>query len=336
MYTACMFCHHALGANESIEHFPVGRRLAFDAAKGRLWVVCRRCERWNLTPLEARWEAVEECDRNFRATRLRVSTDNIGFARLSEGLDLVRIGAPQRPEMAAWRYGDQFGRRRNRAFLIGGGVVMASGALLAGAAAAGMAVGSTLGFWGNIPNLVNALKVVRLKTDNGRIFNIRGRALAEVQLVVRPHGLLELTVKSWGARQVFQGDEALRHARRLLPAINSSGGSRRAVQDAVGLLAEGDRSRELVATLVRSAQFGRYGKTKPVAKMSGTTRLALEMALHEETERQAIEGELETLEAAWREAEEIASIADNMFMPDGIERKLREMKAREKQDVEGN
>jgi hypothetical protein len=41
-------------------------------------------------------------------------------------------------------------------------------------------------------------------------------------------------------------------------------------------------------------------------------RLALEMALHEEQERRAMEGELRTLEAAWREAEEIAAIADGL------------------------
>src|SRR5688572_13229580 len=114
MYTACMFCSKQLGANEVIESFPVGRRLAFDAAMGRLWVVCRGCQRWNLTPLETRWEAVDECERRFRSTRMRVSTDNIGLARLPDegGLDLIRIGKPQRPEFAAWRYGDQFGKRR--------------------------------------------------------------------------------------------------------------------------------------------------------------------------------------------------------------------------------
>jgi hypothetical protein len=114
MYSTWLFCHAPLGTNESIEHFPVGRRLAFDGAKGRLWVMCGVCERWNLTPLDERWEAIEECERSFRASRLRVSTDNVGMARLREGTTLVRIGEPQRPELAAWRYGDQFGRRRRR------------------------------------------------------------------------------------------------------------------------------------------------------------------------------------------------------------------------------
>ena len=38
--------------------------------------------------------------------------------------------------------------------------------------------------------------------------------------------------------------------------------------------------------------------------------IALEMALHEERERRALEGELATLEDEWREAEMLAGIAD--------------------------
>lgn len=101
MYSVCMFCNRTLGQNEVIETFPIGRRLAFDPDKGRLWVVCRKCERWNLTPMEERWEAIEDCERLFRDTRVRSSTDNVGLCRLTEGLELVRIGRPMRPEFAA-------------------------------------------------------------------------------------------------------------------------------------------------------------------------------------------------------------------------------------------
>ena len=133
MFANCIFCNADLGKNEAIEHFPVGRRLAFDGAKGRLWVVCRACERWNLTPLEERWEAIEECERFFRDTRLRVSTDNIGLARIREGTELVRVGEPQRPEMAAWRYGDQFGRRRKKYMaMTAAGVAAVGGYVIAG------------------------------------------------------------------------------------------------------------------------------------------------------------------------------------------------------------
>jgi len=115
VYRTCLFCKKPLGSNEVIESFPVGRRLAFDSAKGRLWVVCTKCNRWNLTPLEERWEAVEACERMFRETPMRASTENVGIARHREGLDLVRIGEPERGEFAAWRYGDQFRGRYRKA-----------------------------------------------------------------------------------------------------------------------------------------------------------------------------------------------------------------------------
>jgi len=110
MYSTCLFCRAPLGANERIEHFPVGRRLAFDSAKGRLWVVCPSCSRWNLTPLEARWEAIEECERLLRTTPARLTTDRVGLAVLGP-FSLVRVGAPARRELAWWRYGRRLRRR---------------------------------------------------------------------------------------------------------------------------------------------------------------------------------------------------------------------------------
>lgn len=40
------------------------------------------------------------------------------------------------------------------------------------------------------------------------------------------------------------------------------------------------------------------------------------MALHEEQERRALDGELKWLEPAWRSAEEVAAIADDLLLPD--------------------
>ena len=111
MYSTCLHCHRALGRNDALEEFPVGRRFAFDSAKGRLWAICGSCARWNLTPIEERWEAVESCERLFRGRRLRAQTENIGLVRLREGTELIRIGSPLRPEFAAWRYGSVFRRR---------------------------------------------------------------------------------------------------------------------------------------------------------------------------------------------------------------------------------
>lgn len=141
MYATCLFCNASLGANEAIERFPVGRRLAFDAAKGRLWVVCRQCQRWNLSPLAERWEAIDEAERAYRHTKKRVATDNVGLARLRDGTDLIRIGVPLRPEFAAWRYGDSFGRRRRRHLFVAASAVIAGGGMVAGAAAGVVAIG---------------------------------------------------------------------------------------------------------------------------------------------------------------------------------------------------
>src|SRR3984957_16985049 len=138
MYSTCLFCHADLGSNEVIESFPVGKRLAFDAEKGRLWAVCPRCGRWNLTPLEERWEAVEACERRFRGTVLRTSTDNIGLTRLREGLELVRVGKPLRPELAAWRYSTTFQRRWRRHALLTAGVVGVAVAVPVGLTAIGL------------------------------------------------------------------------------------------------------------------------------------------------------------------------------------------------------
>jgi hypothetical protein len=46
------------------------------------------------------------------------------------------------------------------------------------------------------------------------------------------------------------------------------------------------------------------------------------MALHEEQERRALQGELKALELAWQEAEEIAAIADDLLLPDSVRARL--------------
>ena len=89
MYSTCLSCHASLGANEMLEHFPIGRKVAFDPKRGRLWAVCPVCRQWNLAALDERWEALDEAERFFRAARLRTSTDHIGLARLADGSELV-------------------------------------------------------------------------------------------------------------------------------------------------------------------------------------------------------------------------------------------------------
>jgi hypothetical protein len=201
MYSICLFCHAPLGTNESIEHFPVGRRLAFDGAKGRLWVICGVCERWNLMPLDERWQAIEECERSFRASRLRVSTDNVGMARLREGTTLVRIGEPQRPELAAWRYGDQFGRRRRRHIVTTTAVVAAVAGIVVAAVAGIVVAGPVTGLVsGGAVNLINAgnlvwrFRSVARITVGGDTYNLSRQALLYVELKPNEDSGYELEV----------------------------------------------------------------------------------------------------------------------------------------------
>jgi len=333
VYSTCLYCKRPLGSNEVIESFPVGRRLAFDPAKGRLWVVCRRCERWNLSPLEERWEAFEECERLFRATRLRASTDNVGLAKLKEGLELVRIGAPMRPEFAAWRYGDQFGRRRRRAVLWTSAGIVVVGAITIGGVAAGVGAG----FAPQLPNIILNLPIrARVRTPDGRVLKFRLPDVQKTRLLMESesdHWIL--SVKHRKGQETFEGEAARRIAGQLLPTINRMSGSRQSVSDAVDKLEQAGGPDRYLERILReftpSAPLG-YGqplfKGKPgvVRKLPVSARLALEMALHEEQEMRALMGELVELELAWQEAEEIASIADTMFVPPSVQTSLERMR----------
>jgi hypothetical protein len=351
MYSTCLFCKAGLGANEAVEHFPVGRRLAFDAAKGRLWVVCRKCERWNLTPIEERWEAIEECERYYRGTKLRVSTDEIGLARLSEGLELVRVGKPLRPEFAAWRYGDQFGRRRRRN--------MVQGAALAVGIVTVPILGPLFGvtFAGAGWNIYQAANftvrmfqerqiVARFPAADGSLLLVRRKQVRETLMLPpkdqEPWGLTiahrrekDPQVPWWhydpqSETSVLRGEDAMRAASQLLPHLNQNGAPARVVGEAVKLATAND---DPIATFNSAARLAAkrgnwndYAEVGKLSKVPAEILLALEMVSHEDSERRALEGELYLLEEAWKEAEEIAGISDDLFLPQEISTKLGELK----------
>lgn len=321
MYSTCLFCNQTLGANIVLEEFPVGRRLAFDGARGRLWVVCRRCERWNLSPIEERWEAIEACERLFRDTRMRVSTENIGMARHPEGLELVRIGAPQRPEFAAWRYGDQFGRRRRRAILYGIGGAVVLGGVAIGGAAAGILSGGLLAQSGNFVNLwVNGRTRLKLPTAEGKVLKLKLPDLQKARLRPAPDDPdgLEVVLGKDARERVFEGDDARRVAGLILPKLNSAGARAPAVQEAVRALEAAGGPDAYLRGIAGAPPVVRRARVHvgegALGKLATPTRLGLEMALHEEQERRALEGELKALELAWKAAEEVAAIADDLLL----------------------
>ena len=342
MYSTCLFCHRALGANDTVEHFPVGRRLAYDMGKGRLWVVCHSCGRWNLTPIEERWEAIEECERIFRGTTIRVSTPNVQLAKLRSGLDLVRIGSPLRPEFAAWRYAGKFGKRR-RTFHIVAGAGVASAAIaglaLGPAVAPTLALGaiSIVAFpglttvMGVIP-MVSALaardylmhdRVIAQFNQGKRLVVVRAKHLGDVKLRVdRDEGKAALEVPHDTGWAFFEGAAAMHAASVLLAGANRFGATSGQVQTAVNQIEQhGDAAGFLEAASTRGVWRARVMSMLNVYRSLGamqlepTERLALEMAMHEEAERRAMAGELRMLEDAWRDAEQIASIADEQLTP---------------------
>ena len=369
MYSTCIHCRNPLGANESLEALPIGRRVAFDAKRGRLWVVCRSCERWNLAPFESRWEAIEQGERAYRDTRVRVSTDNIGLARLRDGTELVRIGEPLRPEFAAWRYGDQFGRRRRKHAAMAVAATAGVGAVIAGAAALGVGLAV-------LAPMIHAVNMATILAANGR----KGRRFAlpdggffvpigMPRLIAAPREAgwgveIGYTVKReagddrptdvyWPTKGIdgqegkselgrvqLYGADSLPLLREYLPKVNRSGAGTAIIRDGVSLIEEAGGPERFAAWAAAKrrewAAKQTQGDTGDFNYMPAAARLAFEMAIFEDAERAAMQGELATLERAWAEAEGVAAIADSLLVPPVVERRFDELRAQSSSEIQGD
>ena len=343
MFTRCIHCCSDLGTNEILEHFPVGHKLAFDSERGRLWVICPHCARWNLTPLEERWETVEDCERLFRNERLRAQTPNIGYALGRDSTGLVRIGRPLRPEFAAWRYGREFSRRHERRITMVAAAGFATAGVLLGSAyvGAGMIVPqlAVIGF--NVARSFFRVPTdVELPRGPGRAWTVSGDG---TMLLPDPATGWYLTVRHHFGHVEYRGADARRMLASLLTRWNRTGGHDALVRAAVAEVQErpGD---DLFRSVAQTSE-GLWSLDEPkqreydnnewmahqprplnragISRLPPVRRLALEMALHEHTEQRALEGELSELESAWREAEEIAGIADNLLVPPHAEEFIR-------------
>lgn len=346
MYGNCIFCSGKLGSNDAIEGFPVGRTVAFDSAKGRLWAVCPKCSRWNLAPIEDRWEAVEEAERIFRDARRRVQRENIGLAKLRDGAHLVRIGDAVGAELPVWRYGRELRRRLLHAGLANGVLPIVS------TAAFFFVSGLALPLWGwydlyrdldryRVPDQV-AYTVAARYSPTGYPIRFRWRDLKLVRIAVDDNGALALHAlqarghrASASAPLVLTGPAAAGLINVALLRINKSGAGRRGVESALlrltaaggagvfirhtagralGLEVPGLETGDMFGSSSRQAIRGaREQALRPVPLWSDSgLALALEIALQEEAERRALEGDLAELQAMWRQAEEIADIADRL------------------------
>jgi hypothetical protein len=365
MFSTCLFCHTDLGANDTVAECPVGQRLAFDPKKGRLWVVCTHCGRWNLTPLEERWEPIERCEQLFRDTWQRYTVENVGLARTKSRLELVRIGEALLPEIASWRYGARL-QRWARASAPTRGVLQRGGRFIARRVASALARGATIaGLSDDAVLRVSTLRrgnaiLAHGVDENERRIVIRYNHLAKAELI-RPE-----RDKPWRVRvthddgqSVLAEQSGLLTAGKLFAVLNFAAASCAEVQWAISKL--GDASdpagfftriaslamrtewglhpdapddgpagaaavtvAERLALRLANRSFWGQGGTgsesaTPLYRLPSVNRLALEMAANEDVERRALSGELDELREAWRDAEEIAAIADDLFADDTLE-----------------
>ncbi len=333
MYSACLYCNGRFASNEMVEQFAIGRRLAFDSARGRLWVVCEKCGRWNLSPLDERWEAIDSCERLFRSTPLRASTDHIGLAKLREGLELVRIGAPTRPEFAAWRYGREFAKRRRRMQIIGASAItMALGHFGAKYFAPGML--SAIPLAGMLPQGIQYYAyyrqwlrpVAKLQLHDGTPYTLRAKDVNDAKVERDPEGgPWRLNLLHGQGRSLLHGTNAEQVLGRIITHLNFGGGKHDAVESAARRLADAGSAS---AFLARQAAGNGEGVVYNLGAQSLDVRLAIEMALHEDTERVALEGDLAALEAAWKDAEQIAAIADRLLLPEWVSDRVQRFRDR--------
>jgi hypothetical protein len=178
--------------------------------------------------------------------------------------------------------------------------------------------------------------VGRVRTARNFVREIRRKHLSRLEIVASPR------TDDWALRVAHErgvedlsGAAAVQTGGTLLARLNRRGASSAEASRAVKLLTDSGgatpfiieaarvrMNRQRTGDVFHDHSFGPLGLT-------GGELLALEMALNEDAERQALEGELALLEQAWRDAEEIAAIADNLLLPRWIAEHIVKLKTRE-------
>jgi len=326
MYRTCAFCNGTLDGDGGPTNLGVGRRLAFDEWKGRLWVICPRCSRWNLAPLDDRLERIEALARAAGDGRVAAATDQVALIRW-RGYDLIRVGKPRRLELATWRYGERLRARRQEQLKF---VVPMTVAAVGLAVAVNVAAGGSVGvFVWNTPRLVKRIyvemvgrrKIVLVEPPIcercGRVMLLRARHLerARVTTTAREGMALLLTCPSCGAEgTMLTGADAQFALRRGLTFLNLARGGWQRAEDAARLVEAAGGPHQLIHDVAR--------RELTLRSLAPDRRLALEMAVDERAE-------VEELERQWKEAEEIAEIADGMLSADPtIDEELRRLRER--------
>jgi len=326
MYRTCAFCNAPLDGDGGPSGLGVGRRLAFDEWRGRLWVVCVRCARWNLTPLDDRLERIEAVARAARDGRMLASTEQVALLRWAR-YDLIRVGKPLRLELAGWRYGERLkARSRERAKV----VVPLTLAAMGLGIAANVAAGGSFGFlaW-NLGRLADGvyLGIVGRRRVNlfdppicehcGTLLPLKAKHVQHARVVPDAHHALGVLVSCPAchrAAALLTGPDADAILRQGLAYLNVRRSSRRKAGDAARVVDAAGGPDRLIRDIAR--------RELTLRSLRPERQLALEMAVEEQAEA-------EELERRWREAEEIAGIADGALSTDAaLEAELQRLKRR--------
>ena len=327
MYTRCLVCATPFKPNDQLEHLPKGRRVAYDPGRGRLWAICSTCKRWSLTPIEDRWEALDELERLATdKARLLSQTDNIAFLKAGP-LEIVRVGRAQLTEEAWWRYGRELtSRRQNYKKLSFAGTAAAGAVVLGGWATGGMTL---LGMWfvmGHAPDsITDAARWLRFGgsawrgarecqgcghtftavpyRDRGSLGIFPGGETGQIEVVQR----CPVCGSYKGGGLHLRGRDADRTLRRVLAYHHFAGASERRVVSAAKLIQEAGSPQDLTRIVVKDG--------RRIGDLQRTGALALEIAANESAEQKLLELELAQLEAHWKQEEELAAIVDGELTP---------------------
>jgi hypothetical protein len=333
MFGRCAFCNAAFDGDGGPSGLGVGRRIAFDEWNGRLWVVCPRCSRWNLTPFDDRLERIEAVARAASQGRIAAATDQVALIRWQR-YDFVRVGKPPRVELATWRYGERLrNRQRERLKVVVPLTVAAIGLGIAANVAAGGGFGVVV--WnihritdGIYLRIVGGRKVQLVEPPIcarcGTVMQLRARHVQHARVVPDRHADLAVLVSCPRCRHEgaqFTGPEAILILRQGLTYLNLSRAGRRKAEDAAREVDVMGGPDHLVRDIAR--------RELTLRALRPERGLALEMAVDERAE-------VQELERQWQEAEEIADIADGTLGTTAdIEEALQRLKERGRDQPSG-
>jgi hypothetical protein len=354
-----MRCERSLGRNSEIRHLTVGRRIAFDTSKGRLWVICTHCDQWNLVPIEERWEAAEECDRTATTAEATASSTKLGIAQTETGLELLRVGGLDHADIANCRYGRRLVQRQRLLFWLAASFVALAIALGAradfetGSLDLGVYVGiASLAWlasvWRHPPSLAPTL----VRIDGERIW-IWPWQVDEIYIESDDQDSPPAVVLPGQAARRLGGLKAARFLGALLPKLNGADCVTASVHAAAKRVAHFEKQEHSHAdSIERRGRKTRNKKThrervlRPWERLAASEdrvslvritperRLALEMAVTEEIEQHELTQEAAVVGEDWTEQENIAAIADDLVVPPEVEERLREARANRASRVE--